>query len=60
MASRATELVAGTIDRTEERPLGTIDQAKAAADKVRRAAVLVAFVTAASLVVRLQQPWWVS
>ena len=58
MASRATELVAGTIDRTEERPLGTIYQAKAAANKVRRAAVLVAFVTAASLVVSAAAAWW--
>ena len=34
------------------------DQAKAAANKVRRAAVLVAFVTAASLVVSAAAAWW--
>ena len=34
------------------------DEAKAAADKVRRATVLVAFVTAASLVVSAAAAWW--
>ena len=34
------------------------DQAKAAADRVRRAAVMVAFVTAASLVVSAAAAWW--
>jgi len=34
------------------------DQAKAAADRVRRATVLVAFVTAASLVVSAAAAWW--
>jgi hypothetical protein len=34
------------------------DEAKAAADRVRRAAVMVAFVTAASLVVSAAAAWW--
>jgi hypothetical protein len=46
------------IDQVMARIKNAADQAKAAADRVRRATVLVAFVTAASLVVSAAAAWW--
>ncbi len=46
------------IDRVMASIQNAADQAKAAADKARRAAVLVAFVTAASLVIGAAAAWW--
>ena len=46
------------IDRVMAGIQSAADQAKAAADKARRAAVLVAFVTAASLVIGAAAAWW--